>query len=140
MFFSLVSALFITGCSKDEDEPMAQVSVNGTVLFEDGDDFNGDVNGDFMGNGGNTTRTFVWMNSMTTADYNADITAAQVGTFIIVVTDAEGNVVLERTLTGDSEPDSISGVTSAGISGVWSVSITLQEFSGDGSFSLSQGN
>lgn len=128
------------GCSNDDEETMAQVSVNGTVLFDNGDDFNGDVDGDFTGNGGSVTRTFVWLNNVTTADYNADITSTTDGTFNMVVLDADGNTVLNRSLNGSVEPDSFSGVTDAGTSGVWSVTITVGSFDGDGSFSLSEGN
>ncbi|TDQ31200.1 hypothetical protein [Zeaxanthinibacter enoshimensis] len=136
-----VGALAVTSvsCSK-EDDAMAQVRVNGTVLFEDGDDFNGDVDGDFTGTGGNADRTFIWNNSSATAEYNADITAGVDGSFRMVVQDAEGMIVLDRNLSGNADQDSFSGVTEAGVSGIWSVTITLTNFSGDGSFSLSQGN
>ena len=130
-----------TGCSTDDDDEFTvQVRVNQTVLFDNGDDFNGDVDGDFTGNGGSDARTFNWQNSLSTADYNADITATSEGIFNIVVRDADSNVVLDRTLNGASEPDSIDGVTSSGTPGVWSVTITLTNFDGDGSFSLSEGN
>ncbi len=132
-------AVISVSCSK-EDDAMAQVRVNGTVLFEDGDDFNGDVYGDFTGTGGNADRTFIWNNSSATAEYNADITAGVDGSFRMVVQDAEGMIVLDRNLSGNADPDSFSGVTEAGVSGIWSVTITLTNFSGDGSFSLSQGN
>ncbi|MEX0315873.1 MAG: hypothetical protein AB3N18_16965 [Allomuricauda sp.] len=138
MVLCLVVTISFVGCSSDDDT-MVQVRVNG-VIFDNGDDFNGDVDGDFTGNGGSTNRTFVWLNNLTTADYNADITATAEGTFNMVVRDADGNTVLDRTLNGASEPDSFSGVTEAGTSGVWSVIITLGSFNGDGSFSLSEGN
>jgi hypothetical protein len=142
LFFTILTvavATTIVGCSNDDDDTMAQVRVNG-VLFDNGDDFNGDVDGDFTGNGGSATRTFVWLNNLATADYNADITATVEGTFNMVVLDADGNTVLNRSLDGATEPDSFSGVTDAGTSGVWSVTITLGSFNGDGSFSLSEGN
>lgn len=142
-FFTILTVTVATtfvACSNDDDDIMAQVSVNGTVLFDDSDDFNGDVDGDFTGNGGSAARTFVWLNNLTTADYNADITATAEGAFSIVVLDADGNTVLNRALDGATEPDSFSGVTDAGTSGVWSVTITLGSFNGDGSFSLSEGN
>lgn len=142
LFFTILTiaaATTFVACSKDDDV-MAQVRVNNNVLFDNGDDFNGDVNGDFTGNGGNVTRTFVWLNNLTTADYNADITATAEGTFNMVVLDADGNTVLNRSLNGAVEPDSFSGVTDAGTSGVWSVTITVSSFNGDGSFSLSEGN
>ena len=135
--------LALDACSNDDDDMPSsdiEVMVNGTVLFQDGDDFNGDVDGDFTGSGGTDSKTFVWNNNLNTADYNADITASAEGTFRMVVRDADGMMVLDRSLNGASEPDSFSGVTAAGASGLWSVTITLTSFNGDGSFSLSEGD
>lgn len=137
---TMVAATAFLGCSDDDDDGSVEIRVNGSVLFDDGDDFNGDVDGDFTGNGGSASRTFVWLNNLTTADYNADITATAEGTFNMVVRDADGTTVLDRSLNGASEPDSFSGVTDAGASGLWSVTITLTSFDGDGSFSLSEGD
>lgn len=142
-----VSMLAVVACTKDDDT-FARVSVNGTELrttpsdFVVGDrsDFNGDVDASFTGNGGSATRVFSWNNNLTTADYNADITATSEGTFQMVVRDSDGNTVLDRGLNGAVEPDSFSGVTDAGTSGIWTVTITVESFSGDGSFSLSEGN
>lgn len=135
----IITATAFTACSDDDVATMVEVRVN-NVVFDDGDDFFGDVDGDFTGTGGSASKTFYWQNSLSTADYNADITAVAASTFNIVVMDADGNVVLDRSLNGAAEPDSISGVTSAGTSGIWSVTITLTSFSGDGSFSLSEGD
>ena len=141
-FIVLLSMVFIGGCSSDDDNPEleARVTVNGVVLWDDGDDFNGDVDGDFTGNGGSATRTFMWRNNLSRADYNADITATADGTFRMVVKDADGTTVLDKSLSGATEPDSIDGVTARGTSGIWSVIITLANFNGDGSFSLSEGD
>ena len=136
-----ITCLTAVGCSKDDDPaPIAEVTVNGAVLFDNGDDFTGDVDGDFTGDAGSVTRTFLWQNSLSTAEYNADITATTDGVFKMVVKDVDGNVVLDKSLSGVIEPDSFSGVTASGTSGIWSVTITLTSFNGDGSFSLSQGN
>jgi hypothetical protein len=141
-----VLALFIA-CS-NEDDSFARVTVNGTQLttspsdFTVGDrsDFNGDVDASFTGNGGTTARIFSWNNNLTTADYNADVTLATGGSFQMIVEDSEGMVVLDETLQGAREPDSIDGVTAAGTSGIWTVTIRVTNFEGDGSFSLSEGN
>lgn len=135
----IMTSIAFTGCS-DDDDPTVTVRVNGQVLFDSGDDFNGDVNGDFTGDGGSATKTFTWQNARGTADYNADITATTEGSFNMVVNDADGTVVLNRSLSGVVEPDSFSGVTSVGTPGIWAVTITLASFNGDGSFSLSEGN
>lgn len=138
--------LFIA-CGKDDDS-FARVSVNGTQLtaspsdFVVGDrsDFNGDIDASFTGNGGTTTRMFSWNNNLSTADYNADVTLASEGTFQMIVEDSEGVVVLDQTLQGGAEPDTIGGVTGAGASGIWTVTIRVTNFNGDGSFSLSEGD
>ena len=120
-----------SSCS-DDDGPTANITVN--------EGPSGDVGGDFTGNGGNASRTINWTNNLATADYNADITATASGIFNIVVADSEGTVVLDRTLNGGTEPDTIDGVTSVGEPGNWTVTITLTSFNGDGSYSLSAGN
>lgn len=133
----MATTIFVS-CSDDNDT-MVRVRVNG-VVFDNGDDFNGDVDGDFTGNGGSVVRTFYWSNSLTTADYHADITSTAEGIFSILVKDTDGNTVLNRALNGATEPDSFSGVTDAGTAGVWTVTIILASFNGDGSFSLSEGD
>ncbi|WP_297691150.1 hypothetical protein [uncultured Eudoraea sp.] len=120
-----------SSCS-DDDGPTANITIN--------EGPSGDIGGDFTGNGGNASRTINWSNNLTTADYNADITATATGAFNIVVADSEGTVVLDRTLNGGTEPDSIDGVTQAGEPGNWTVTITITSFNGDGSYSLSAGN
>ncbi len=138
--------LFIA-CDKDDDS-FARVNVNGTTLetspsdFTVGDrsDFNGDVDASFTGNGGSATRMFSWNNNLSTADYNADITATAEGSFQMIVEDSQGMIVLDRSIQGASEPDSIDGVTSSGSPGIWIVTIIVTDFTGDGSFSLSEGD
>ncbi|AZJ37040.1 hypothetical protein [Tenacibaculum singaporense] len=120
-----------SSCS-DDDGPTANITVN--------EGPSGDIGGDFTGDGGNASRTINWTNNLATADYNADITATTTGTFNIVVADSEGTVVLDRTLDGGTEPDTIDGVTQAGEPGNWTVTITVMSFNGDGSYSLSAGN
>ncbi len=129
-----LTVLFIgtfLSCS-DDDGPNANITVN--------EGPSGDIGGDFIGNGGNASRTINWTNNLATADYNADITATATGTFNIVIADSEGTVVLNRNLIGGTEPDTIDGVTSAGEPGNWTVTITVTSFNGDGSYSLSAGN
>ncbi len=120
-----------TSCS-DDDGPTVNITVN--------EGPSGDIGGDFIGNGGSGSRTITWTNNLATADYNADITATASGKFQIIVADANGTVVLDRSLNGGSEPDSIDGVTDAGEPGNWTVTINLESFNGDGSYSLSAGN
>ena len=119
-----------TSCS--DDDPTVNITVN--------EGPNGDIGGDFTGNGGNGSRTVNWTNNLTTADYNADITSTSSGNFQIIIADAEGTVVIEKSIIGGTEPDTIDGVTNAGEPGNWTVTINLESFNGDGSYSLSAGN
>jgi len=116
----------------NDDKLSADISIN------EGPD--GDIGGDFVGNGGSTLETFNWQNSLNTADYNADITASANGSFQMIVKDSGGKTVLNRSLNGNVEPDTFSGVTSAGAAGTWTVTITITNFNGDGSFTLSEGD
>lgn len=129
----LLFVITFTSCSSDDDG-----NSNVSITVNEGP--SGDIGGDFTGSGGNGSRTIEWTNNLATADYNADITATSTGTFRIVVADANGTVVLDRSLLGGTEPDSIDGVTDAGEPGAWTVTITLTAFNGDGSYSLSAGD
>ncbi|MDG1573405.1 hypothetical protein OZ410_13835 [Robiginitalea sp. M366] len=135
----LPALLLFLSCSNDE-EAYARVTVNGTLLMEDVSDFNGDINASFTGNGGTATRSFVWNNNLSTADFNADITSTASGSFQMIVEDSQGMVVLDRTILGSNQEDTIGGVTAAGSAGLWTVTIIVTNFNGDGSFSLSEGN
>ena len=130
--FALLFGL-TTSCSSDDDNgPTATINITTNVA--------GDIGGDFTGNGGSTSQTATFINGSTTADVNFDITGATGGTFRLLVQDSQGVTVLDESLTGGVEPDSFSGVTSAGTAGDWTITMTLTNFSGDGSYSISQGN
>jgi hypothetical protein len=123
-----LSSVLLTSC---KEEPFATITID-----ETGSDLGGDVTGD----GGSTSQTYTWNNSLTTADWNMDITASAGGSFRLLIKDADGATVLDNTLTKGVGDDSASSVTSAGTAGDWQVTVTLTDFNGDGSFSLSPGN
>ena len=127
----IITFLTFSSCSNDHD-----LSANVTLT----EGVNNDIGGDFTGNGGTTSETFNWQNDLTTADYNADITASTTGLFQMIVKDSEGTTVLDRSINGSVEPDSFSGVTSSGEAGMWTVTINVSNFNGNGSFTLSEGN
>ena len=93
-----------------------------------------------VGDGGDASKTFTWNNAEATADYNMDITGAKGGSFRFIMKDANGTVVLDKTLNGGAEPDTFSGTTNAGTVGDWTVTLTLSNFDGNGSYSASSGN
>ncbi len=130
-FTLLIIALSIIvtlgACKKD---PFASVSINAV-----GSDLGGDVTGD----GGSVTNVFDWSNPSTTSNWNMDITAVSGGSFQLIIQDAGGNTVADKTLTAGIGDDSGSGVTSAGTSGNWTITVVLTNFNGDGSFSISPG-
>lgn len=125
-------AILSFSCSDDDNNTVAVINITTNTA--------GDMGGDFTGNGGSTTRTATFVNASTTADVNFDITGATGGTFRLVIQDNLGVTVLNETLTGGVEPDTFSGVTTAGEAGDWTVTMTLANFAGDGSYSISQGN
>jgi hypothetical protein len=95
--FAIIGITVVSCSNNDNPLKTAEITVNGTLIIGNGDDFFGDINGDFTGNGGSSQRTFMWQNSLNTADFNADITATAAGIFQMEVKDASGNVVLNKS-------------------------------------------
>lgn len=120
--FAAAGSMMMTSCKK------ATINVNAST---------GD--GDVTGKGGSKTETFNWENNLNKAEYNMDITAADGGTFRMVVEDAAGLTVIDQTLTAGTAPDSKDGCSATGTAGTWKVTLTLTDFKGDGSYSLSKG-
>ena len=129
MLALVITALLMTNCNKDE--PMAAVSIN-----ETGSDVGGDVTGD----GGSALSSYKWSNSLPTVDWNMDITASKGGSFNLRIDDADGKNVLNQMLEVGKGDDSKSGVSATGTAGEWTITVTLTDFNGDGSFSISPGN
>lgn len=132
LFLSLIFTSSLISCSSD-DGPVANVVVKTSV---GSDDFDADV----LGDGGSITKTYSWNNPLSTVDYSMDITAVSGGNFQLTVKDVNGLTVLDKILNGDVEPDSYSGVSAEGEAGEWTIIVTLTNFNGDGSFSISEGN
>lgn len=129
LFFFLI---VLASCSEDDD-PTATIKVNPVNTTTN------TVDGDVVGNGGSATKTFTWENSRPTAEYNMDMTVTSGGSFQMVIKDAAGTVVSDQTLVKGQTPDSKSGVSASGTAGSWTIIITVKNFNGDGSYSLSQG-
>jgi hypothetical protein len=125
----LASTIYLGSCSKDE--PFASVSIN-----EVGSDLGGDVTGD----GGSIVESYNWNNPLSTVDWNMDITTVSGGTFNLKIVDSDGTTVLDQALTAGQGDDSRSGVSAAGTSGQWTITVRLTSFNGDGSFSISPGD
>lgn len=95
--------------------------------------------GDFTGGGGSASRSFTFSNASTTAEYNMDITSTAGGSAQMIIKDANGVEVVNFSLIKGQTPDSKSGVTATGTPGTWTVIVTVSNFNGDGSYSISQG-
>ncbi len=126
----IIISLATISCS-DDDGPMAQVNITAQ---------NTDFDGDVTGTGGSLRNSYPWNNPLNTVDYNMDITAASGGSFQLIMVDADGTEVLNQTLIKGQGDDSRSGVSQSGTPGEWTVQIVLNNFNGDGSFSISPGN
>ena len=145
MIFGLIGATTLTSCKK---EGCTDPNANNYSVDADKDDgtctyptinLNATGDGDVTGGGGTATSTHNWTNSQSKAELNMDITAASGGSFQVIVKDADGNEVINETLTVGVGDDSKNVCSTAGTAGEWSVTVTLTDFNGDGSFSLSQG-
>ena len=95
--------------------------------------------GDVTGSGGSATATNTWENTQSKAELNMDITSSKGGKMQVVVKDADGTTVINETLEVGVGDDSKNVCSSAGTAGTWEVTVTLTDFNGDGSYSLSKG-
>jgi hypothetical protein len=129
--FVLVSLLLV-GCNKMEDGEVIENTFTGNVEVTS---TGSDPAGDFTGSGDNGVYQFAWDNSKSKAQVNFDITSPT-GSVNMVLEDKKGDEVLNETLTAGVGDDTFSGVTGEGKSGIWTVTITLTDFDGDGSYSL----
>lgn len=135
LFFSAI-ALSFSGCDKDEEYDNMEVITNtytGDVVFTD---VGVTPDGDFTGNGDSGTFSFAWINNRNKTELDFDITTLIGGSVQFIITDANGDEVLNKIRTAGVGDDSFSGVSSNGVAGTWIVTIILTDFSGDGSFSL----
>lgn len=92
--------------------------------------------GDIKGAGGTASKTFTFTNNNSTAGWDMTINDATSGSFQLVLKDASGTVVLDKTLAAGSGPQSADGTTSSGTAGTWTATITLTDFNGSGDYSF----
>ena len=129
VFMAIVAltSVMLTSCKKDEPLPLtAVINVSSTT---------GNKSGDIKGDGGSATKTFTFTNPNTTAGWDMSISAKS-GSFKLVLKDASGSIVLDKTLTAGSGLQSADGTTPAGTSGIWSATVTLTNFNGTGDYSF----
>lgn len=91
--------------------------------------------GDISGSGGTASKTFNFSNSSQTVGWDMSINSSS-GSFQLVLKDASGTVVVDKTLTGGSGPQAADGTSASGTPGTWTCIITLTKFSGSGDYSF----
>lgn len=93
------------------------------------------TSGDVSGAGGTASKTVTFTNNNSTIGWDMSIDATS-GSFQLVVKDADGTTVIDKTLTAGSGAQDASGTSSSGTSGAWSVTISLTSLNGTGDYSL----
>lgn len=138
---ALASATF-TGCKK---EGCTDINANnyskeakkddGTCTYPTINTSSTNTSGDVKGAGGTASKTWTFTNNKTTVGWDMSIDATS-GSFQLVLKDASGVSVLDKTLTAGSGPQDAAGTSSAGTAGTWTATITLTKFNGTGDYSF----
>lgn len=123
----IITVLF--SCSKKDTAPTA-IDIN---ILQNG----GDAEATFSGTGNSGYKTVTWNNSLKNTNWDMSLSNATSGTFQLQVWDAQHVLVLDKTLTVGAGANSLSGTTTTGAAGGnWTIKITVSNFKGTGSFSL----
>ena len=130
--FSLSSCFLIDPVEEDDFE--ARISLDA--------DISKGVSGEVYGDGGHEVRILRWTNPGTSVTLILELMPGTDGDIVVRVNDAERMEVLNRYWSAEEANGSfvISGVSAEGAPGLWSVSISLSNFDGDGSYSVTNGN
>ncbi len=136
----IVGFFAFNSCKKEYEEfdngEVVENTYSGTVDVTSG---GADPAGDFEGDDDSGIYSFAWNNSQSQASLDFDVTTSQGGSVQIILNDAKGDEVLNKTRP-ENGSDSFSGVSEDGKKGTWLVTIILTNFDGDGSYSISPGN
>jgi hypothetical protein len=145
MLIGLIGATTLKSCTIEGCTDPAANNYNADAEMDDGSctypiisfDAAGG-SGDVSGEGGSATSTFDWTNSLVAADFHMEITAANGGSFQVIVVDADGNVVIDETIAVGIG-DQIKNVCAGGIAGTWSIAVILTNFDGAGRYWITEG-
>jgi hypothetical protein len=142
VFFILLigSSITMTSCSDeyaefDNNEVVENTYTGNINVTSEGED----PGGDFTGDGDSGIYSFVWENKQNKANLDFDVTTQAGGSVQIILNDAAGNEVLNKTRP-EGNNDTFSGVSKKGKKGKWLVTIKLTDFNGDGSWDINQGD
>lgn len=126
LFFALGMMLTILPSCSKEKKLTATINVAAAT---------NNKSGDIQGNGGTTTRSWNFTNSNRTLGWDMSINSTS-GSFRLVIKDASGTILLDKTLVAGVGAQSADGTTIAGTAGEWNATITLSSFLGTGDFSF----
>ena len=108
---------------------------DGTCTFPTINISSTNTSGDISGAGGTASGSATFANNNTTVGWDAAIDASE-GSFQLVILDADGKIVVDKTLTAGSGAQDAGGTSTSGTSGTWTATITLTSFNGTGDYSI----
>jgi hypothetical protein len=130
----IVGLTTMTSCkkyAKYDNKEVLENTYSGTIEREGNVEARGDIEGD----GDSGTFSFVWENNKNKATVNFDVTTTQGGSCQIILNDATGKEVFNKTRP-DGGNDTFSGASEEGKKGKWLVTIKLTNFNGDGTYDI----
>jgi hypothetical protein len=132
-------ASVMTSCNKEyrkyDNKEVIENTYSGNIELQG----NTEARGDFFGDGDSGTFSFVWENTERKATVNFDVTTAPGGSCQIILKDATGKEVFNKTRP-EGGADTFSGVSEEGKKGKWLVTINLTNFDGDGTYDIAPKN
>lgn len=138
----LVGAFVIAGCKKEgctdvnaNNYDTKAKKNNNTCTYPVINTSSSGKSGDISGSGGTVSKTWTFTNSNSTAGWDMSINSSS-GSFQMILKDASGTTMLDKTLTAGSGLQSTSGQTPAGTPGTWTAILTLTKFNGSGDYSF----
>lgn len=93
------------------------------------------TSGDISGSGGTASASKTFTQNSSTLGWDMS-QGASTGTFNLTVSDANGTIVINRTLTAGVGAQDASGTSSAGTPGTWTATVTLTNYTGTGDYSF----
>lgn len=136
-----LTSITFTSCKKEGCTDPNANNYNEEAKKDDGSciyptiNMNAGTSGDLSGGGGTASGTQTFTQNSETLGWDMSIDATS-GSFQLVVRDADGAVVIDKTLTAGSGAQDASGTSSIGTTGTWTTTVILTDFNGVGDYSF----
>lgn len=135
----IIGLTTMTSCEKEyekyDNKEVIENTYSGTIELEGVIE----ARGDFFGDGDSGTLSFVWENTKKKATINFDVTTTAGGSVQIILNDAKGKEVFNKTRP-EGGNDTFSGLSEEGKEGKWLVTIKLTNIDGDGTYDITPAN